>query len=198
LSVERRTRDHTRSIHKLAYSQIVQNYCLTGSADGDIRIWVRLENASPSPLNFFKDLRDLSKSVLKIHHPTSVRALAFSPSQSNPLHTLVGLENGDYLPLKVNQLLTFQIKSQEAYTGQRHSFARRIIWHEDASWDLKSGQRGQLDRLPVAHAGAILALNWFPGALDREVSSSTPSEGWVATGGLDRCVKVLSSYFIWK
>ena len=36
----------------------------------------------------------MSKSVLKIHHPTGVRALAFSPSQSQPLNTIVGLDNG--------------------------------------------------------------------------------------------------------
>jgi hypothetical protein len=38
--VERRTRLHLRSIHVLAYSPIVANYCMTGSADGDIRVWV--------------------------------------------------------------------------------------------------------------------------------------------------------------
>ncbi|KAI0255369.1 hypothetical protein BJV78DRAFT_1279536 [Lactifluus subvellereus] len=36
---ERRTRLHLRSIHVLAYSPIVANYCMTGSADGDIRVW---------------------------------------------------------------------------------------------------------------------------------------------------------------
>jgi hypothetical protein len=36
----------------------------------------------------------MSKSVLKIHHPTGVRTLAFSSSQSQPLHTIVGLDNG--------------------------------------------------------------------------------------------------------
>jgi WD repeat-containing protein 24 len=61
---------------------------------------------------------------------------------------------------------------------------------EVISWDLKMGQRGQLDRLPVAHAGPILALNWFIGSSDREKLPSVSTEGWVATGGLDRCVKV--------
>lgn len=70
---ERRARDHARAIHRLSYSNIVHYYCLSGSADCDVRIW---------------DLRDMSKSVLKIHHPTGVRALAFSPSQSQPLHTI--------------------------------------------------------------------------------------------------------------
>jgi len=37
---ERRTRDHSRSIHALSYSPILKYYCLTGSADGDLRVWV--------------------------------------------------------------------------------------------------------------------------------------------------------------
>lgn len=52
------------------------------------------------------------------------------------------------------------------------------------------GQRGQIDRLPVAHGGPIVALNWFSGTGDRENLPRPSSEGWVATGGLDRCVKV--------
>ena len=39
---ERRIRDHARSIHALQYSPPLQSYCITGSADGDIRIWVRI------------------------------------------------------------------------------------------------------------------------------------------------------------
>ena len=37
---ERKARDHVRSIHCLAYSVVSQNYCTTGSADGDLRVWV--------------------------------------------------------------------------------------------------------------------------------------------------------------
>lgn len=39
---ERRTKDHIRSIHKMSVSHVVQHYCITGSADGDMRVWVRL------------------------------------------------------------------------------------------------------------------------------------------------------------
>ncbi|EPQ54919.1 WD40 repeat-like protein [Gloeophyllum trabeum ATCC 11539] len=48
-------------------------------------------------------------------------------------------------------------------------------------WDLTKGQLGQLAHVPVAHAGPVLALDWRP-----------PADGgaWVASGGLDRCVKV--------
>jgi len=44
----------------------------------------------------------MSKSVLKIHHPTGVRALAFSSSRSQPLHTIVGLDNGTLILYSVN------------------------------------------------------------------------------------------------
>lgn len=90
------------------------------------------------------------------------------------------------------------------------------------------GQRGHLDRIPVAHAGPILTLDWAPptfmlktenspattsgstwirtGLLDdfsgigsavggSETSGSTADAddgrmGWLASGGLDRTVKV--------
>jgi len=39
--LERKTKDHIRSIHKLSCSSIVPYYCVTGSADGDMRVWVR-------------------------------------------------------------------------------------------------------------------------------------------------------------
>jgi len=54
------------------------------------------------------------------------------------------------------------------------------------------GQRGQLDRIPVAHAGPILSLDWYTPQSGIEGLPSVSSEGWVATGGLDRCVKVSS------
>ena len=38
--LERKTKDHIRSIHKLSCSSIVPYYCVTGSADGDMRVWV--------------------------------------------------------------------------------------------------------------------------------------------------------------
>jgi len=52
------------------------------------------------------------------------------------------------------------------------------------------GQRGQLDRIPVAHAGPILSLDWYNPQSVVEGPPSVNSEMWVATGGLDRCVKV--------
>ncbi|KAI0351880.1 hypothetical protein OH77DRAFT_1498292 [Trametes cingulata] len=171
---ERRTRDHARSIHVLQYSPILQCYCMTGSADGDLRIW---------------DIRDLTKSIMRIHHPAAVRAVAFSPVSSQSRHVVAALDNGSIY-----------------------------------RWDLNMGQRGQLDRIPVAHSGPVLSLDWIPptstspsmlpstrqtgsstwyaGAIEEilpstPLSSSTPANdgdssgpGWIISGGMDRCVKV--------
>ncbi|PIL25467.1 hypothetical protein GSI_13357 [Ganoderma sinense ZZ0214-1] len=176
---ERRVRDHARSIHVLQYSPILQTYCMTGSADGDIRIW---------------DIRDLSKSVMRIHHPAAVRAIAFSPVSSQSRHVVAALDNGSIY-----------------------------------RWDLTMGQRGQLDRIPVAHSGPVLSLDWVPPTtvlpsavpmvrqgstgnwyngpgtgffedilpsvpIASGASSSSDSDtvrpGWIVSGGMDRCVKV--------
>ena len=39
-SLERRIKDHTRAINKLSYSHVLPYLCITGSADGDLRVWV--------------------------------------------------------------------------------------------------------------------------------------------------------------
>ncbi|KAH9855271.1 hypothetical protein C2E23DRAFT_774286 [Lenzites betulinus] len=170
---ERRTRDHARSIHALQYSPILQCYCMTGSADGDLRIW---------------DIRDMTKSIMRIHHLAAIRAVAFSPVSSHSRHVVAALDNGSIY-----------------------------------RWDLNMGQRGQLDRISVAHSGPILSLDWLPpstpapnmlpstrqsgsstwyGAIDEilpsaPVAGSLPTgdgdnsgPGWIISGGLDRCVKV--------
>ncbi|KAK0449993.1 hypothetical protein EV421DRAFT_1704652 [Armillaria borealis] len=146
---ERRTKDHTRSIHKLSVSSIVHHYCVTGSSDGDLRIW---------------DIRDLSKSINRIRHPTTVRSAVFSPVNSHPLQVVVGLDNGSLY-----------------------------------RWDLQMGQRGQLDRIPVAHTAPVTALDWchtpsnaMPGAPTMAPGGDITNGGlgWIVSGGLDRCVKV--------
>ncbi|TDL29867.1 hypothetical protein BD410DRAFT_45075 [Rickenella mellea] len=129
---ERRVKDHTRAINKIAYSPVLMHYLISGSADGLMRVW---------------DLRDMSKSVLWIHHPTAIRSVICSPCSSNSLHVVSGLDNG---------------------TIHR--------------WDLRSGQKGQLDRMPVAHTGPILAFDW--------TNPNGIIGGWLASAGLDRCVKV--------
>ncbi|KAI0093423.1 hypothetical protein BDY19DRAFT_923627 [Irpex rosettiformis] len=174
---ERRVRGHVRSIHKIAYSTVLRDYCITGSADGDIRVW---------------DLRNLTESVMKIRHPAAVRSVIFSPVQWQPRHAITGLDNG-------------------------HIYR----------WDLNMGQRGQLDRIPLAHSGPILTLDWtlcgtfqsssnnrnggslgptqgnnwysnVKAGLFEDVGGTTPPAGegegtgmgWLASGGLDCCVKV--------
>ncbi|KAG8214830.1 hypothetical protein J3R82DRAFT_9979 [Butyriboletus roseoflavus] len=140
---ERKAKNHIRSIHKLSCSPIVPYYCITGSADGDMRIW---------------DLRDMSRSVMKIHHPTSVRSLVFSPSLSHPLQAVVGLDNGSIY-----------------------------------RWDLQMGQRGQLDRLPMAHTSPILALDWCSTSVTSKGADNVPTQmeqSWIVSGGLDHTVKV--------
>lgn len=71
-------------------------------------------------------------------------------------------------------------------------------------WDLKMGQRGLLDRLPVAHTAPITTMDWYSGGEEpppHAIAISNPSYmpddytgntlGWVATAGLDHCVKVI-------
>jgi WD40 repeat protein len=52
-------------------------------------------------------------------------------------------------------------------------------------YDFTMGPKGQLDRLPVAHTGPILTFDWC--APDGGVPGSG---GWIASGSLDRTVKV--------
>ena len=63
------------------------------------------------------------------------------------------------------------------------------------------GQRGQLDKLPVAHSASVTTLDWCSaGGVGPQNSSSVGvggqpevtgnSHGWLVSGGLDRCVKV--------
>lgn len=73
-------------------------------------------------------------------------------------------------------------------------------------WDLKMGQRGQLDRLHVAHTAAVMALDWCPtGGVSTSPSSETAPVaaqdassgglGWLVSGGLDRTVKVSAGVY---
>ena len=104
----------------------------------------------------------MSRSVMRIHHPTSVRSLVFSPSPSHPLQAVVGLDNGSIY-----------------------------------RWDLQMGQRGQLDRLPVAHTGPILALDWCSTSVTSKSADNPPTQmerSWIVSGGLDHTVKVCLYY----
>ncbi|KAG6830919.1 hypothetical protein H0H87_006752 [Tephrocybe sp. NHM501043] len=109
-----------------------------------------------------RDLRDMTRSLMRVHHPTSVRSVVFSPSNWQPLQAVVGLDNGSIY-----------------------------------RWDLKMGQRGLLDRLPVAHTSSVTSLDWCtrnsPNPPSGSVTGVDPANngmGWLVSGGLDRCVKV--------
>lgn len=50
------------------------------------------------------------------------------------------------------------------------------------------GQRGQLDRIPVAHAGFIISLDWAPPPTSIPKSEAVPQSSgnaWIRTGLLD-------------
>jgi WD repeat-containing protein 24 len=64
------------------------------------------------------------------------------------------------------------------------------------------GQRGLLDRLPVAHSGPVMTIDWCnaPSGGNSPITLSGDSSvgsglGWVVSGGLDRCVKVCYYFF---
>lgn len=69
---------------------------------------------------------------------------------------------------------------------------------DKARWDLRMGQRGQLDKVPVAHNGPVTSLDWYSpsSSITGSTGVTAPLEaagmgsGWLASGGLDRCVKV--------
>ncbi|KAF7973520.1 hypothetical protein HWV62_14940 [Athelia sp. TMB] len=158
---KRRAKDHMRSINMLAVSSLVHYYCVTGSSDGYVRVW---------------DMRDLTQSIMKIHHPTCVRSLVFSTSASSALQIGVGLDNGSI------------------YRFTHHALVKR--------WDLQKGPIRHMDRLPIAHQGPVLTLDWSnatstmstkerdttPG--DESTGTAGGSGGWMVSGGLDRTVKV--------
>ncbi|KAJ3772857.1 hypothetical protein FB446DRAFT_642775 [Lentinula raphanica] len=98
---ERKSKDHIRSIHALSISPVVSNYCITGSSDGDLRVW---------------DLREFQKSIMRVRHPTGIRTIVFSPVVWSPLQAVVGLENGS-------------IHRWDLKMGQRGSLDRILVAH---------------------------------------------------------------------
>jgi WD40 repeat protein len=120
---ERRSKDHLRSVHALSVSHIVHHYCITGSADGDMRVWVR-DSLYPCcfQAELQQDLRDLTRSLMRVHHPTSVRSVVFSPSTWQPLHAVVGLDNGSIYRYAIIH-----------YFASFHTHTRKKMGSEDGS-----------------------------------------------------------------
>ena len=113
----------------------------------------------------------MSKSLMRVHHPASVRSVAFSPSLWQPLQAIVGLDNGSIYRYSILVVI-------------------KPVSTPNVRWDLKMGQRGLLDRLLVAHTTPVTSLSWreSPGINGSETGDN--GMGWFASGGLDRCVKV--------
>jgi len=143
-------------------------------------------------LTFYQDLRDIQASVMRVHNPSAVRRVIFSPCVWNPLFVLVGMDNGTLHRSVSPHFLSLDPSS-----------------HLSLRWDLKMGQRGLLDRLPVAHTAPITTIDWASGrdsSITHDISFSGPHEapdhhtgntlGWVASAGLDRCIKVQFFLFL--
>lgn len=121
----------------------------------------------------------MSKSILRVHHPTSVRSVVFSPCVAHPLQAVVGLDNGSLYRCVCNVF-----------------FIASILKEFPFSWDLKMGARGQLDRILLAHTASVTSLDWCSATLSTTAQlSGTPeatgnSLGWLASSSLDRTVLV--------
>ncbi|KAF7305081.1 WD-REPEATS-REGION domain-containing protein [Mycena kentingensis (nom. inval.)] len=131
---ESKAKDHMRAVHKIAVSPIVHHYCITASADCDLRAW---------------DIREM-KSRMRIHHPAGIRGVAFSPSVSQPLQAVVGLDNGS-------------IYRWDLRLGQRGLLDRILVAH--------SASVTSMDwYLPETNDDSTGGLGWIvSGSLDRTV-----------------------------
>lgn len=57
------------------------------------------------------------------------------------------------------------------------------------------GQKGQLDRVLLAHTASVTALDWCNVPALHNISTSDTNAaglGWILSGGLDRTVKVFA------
>ncbi|KAJ3553895.1 hypothetical protein NM688_g3378 [Phlebia brevispora] len=186
---ERRVKEHARAILNIAYSPILQYYCITGSADGYIRVW---------------DLRDMSAAITQIRHPSPVRCVVLSPVSWRPLQAISALDNGS-------------IHMWDLKMGQRGQLHRIPLAHSRAvltlDWTLASSSTSsRVKGEPVsAPSQTSSSSGWYGnmgfGQFDDlgslSVGSSTNSadgggesdssgSGWLASGGMDRCVKIWS------
>ncbi|GAW01415.1 wd repeat-containing protein 24 [Lentinula edodes] len=118
---ERKSKDHIRSIHALSISPVVSNYCITGSSDGDLRVW---------------DLREFQKSIMRVRHPTGIRTIVFSPVVWSPLQAVVGLDNGS-------------IYRWDLKMGQRGSLDRIIVAHSASEMAMVGSKSSHMPHKPT-------------------------------------------------
>lgn len=65
------------------------------------------------------------------------------------------------------------------------------------SWDFRKGQRGCLDKVAVAHTASVTTVDWRSGsAVQNQPTNEIIGNGlgWIASGGLDRIVKVRPAF----
>ena len=74
---EPRSKDHIRAIKKLSANPIVQYYCMTGSADEGVQVWVLIIEASIGTYS----VTSLSRPRLTL----GVRWIDRTPRQKRPL-----------------------------------------------------------------------------------------------------------------
>ena len=104
---------------------------------------------------------------MRIHHPAPVRSLIFSNTPSTPLQIVVGLDNGSiyrYVLCRFFLILGWP----EGFVGR---------------WDLQIGQKRPLDKLVLAHTGAVLALDWSPHSSPATRRVELPEENVILGGG---------------
>ncbi|KZS86479.1 hypothetical protein SISNIDRAFT_491919 [Sistotremastrum niveocremeum HHB9708] len=78
--LEKRIKEHQRSVNDMAYSRIAPNYLVTASQDGTARVW---------------DARDPRASIVKFICPAAVRSVTITPTAS--WQVICGLDNGSIL-----------------------------------------------------------------------------------------------------
>lgn len=160
-----------------------------------------------------KDLRDISKSIMWIRHPGPVRAVVFSPITSHPLQAICGLDNGAIyrygltVPI-IRENLNKVAHRWDLNKGQRGQLDRVLAAHGgpilSLDWTVSTGS-GASVRSPQSNwygaSGSALGLldDIIPsGPLQSSISSGGGDTdgtgiGWLASGGLDGCVKASSA-----
>ncbi|KAI5115697.1 hypothetical protein M0805_002561 [Coniferiporia weirii] len=148
---------------------------LTSARNGELIVWDLNKSGS-------------TKYERKIKgHMRSINKLSYSPAMPNYCST--GSSDGNLRVWDLRDLSkashyihhTFAIRTVIALSDPLHAITgldNGTMCH----WDLRMGQKGQLERVPLAHTGPILSLDW------RDPQGVTGD--WLASAGYDRTVKV--------
>lgn len=154
------------------------NKILTSARNGDLILW---DINKPGSLKYERKIRGHMRSINKLSY-----------SNSLPHLCCTGSSDGN---LRIWDLRDLSKASH--YVS--HQFAVRTVLFSPAAtdpfaaitaldngticrWDLRMGQKGQLERIPLAHTGAVMSLDWL--------DTQSHIGGWLASAGLDRVVKI--------